>query len=113
MDIHIRIRGTDLTEAIRSHVARRLRFSLGRFASRLGRVTVRISEVNGPRGGVDKVCRISARLTHSGQVVVQETVDANLRVAIDHATERIGHSCGRELQRLRERGTGTRSMRTG
>jgi ribosomal subunit interface protein len=110
MDVHIRIRGTDLTEAIRSYVERRLRFSLGRFASRLGRVTVRISDVNGPRGGVDKVCRISAKLTQSGQVVVQETVDANLYAAIDHATERIGQSCGREVRRLRERGTG--SIRT-
>ncbi len=110
MEVCVRVRGTDLTEAIRSYVERRLRFSLGRFASRLGRVTVRISDVNGPRGGIDKVCRISAKLADTGQVVVQETADTNLYAAIDHATERIGQSCGRAVQRLRERGTG--SIRT-
>ena len=111
MDVHIQIRGTDLTEAIRNYVERRLCFSLGRFASRLGRVSVRIADVNGPRGGVDKACRISVKLVHSGETVVQETVDANLYVAIDHATDRIGQTCGRDLRRLRERGTGIRSKK--
>ncbi len=111
MDVHIQIRGTDLTEAFQNYVERRLCFSLGRFAGQIGRVSVRISDANGPSGRVDKACRIGVKLGRSGQVVVQETVDANLYAAIDHATDRIGQACGRELRRLRERSTGIRSKK--
>ena len=111
MDVHIQIRGTDLTEAMRSYVERRLCFSLGRFASRVGRVSVRISDIDGPRGRVDKACRIDVKLADSGEIVVQETVDTNLYVAIDHATDRIGQTCGRALRSLRGQGAGIRSKK--
>ena len=47
MDAEIRILSTNLTEALQSYIERRLRFSLGRFGGRVGRVRVRISDVNG------------------------------------------------------------------
>jgi len=111
MDVHIQIRGTGPTEDIRSYVERRLCFALSRFASRLGRVSVRMTDVDGPHGGVEKSCRIQVKLVHSGQTVAIETVDASPYAAIDHATDRIGHSCGRELRRLRERDPWIRSKK--
>jgi len=48
MDADIRILSTDLTEALQSYIERRLHFSLGRFGRRVGRVRVRITDVNGP-----------------------------------------------------------------
>lgn len=112
MDVQINIRNADLADALRAYVERRLHFALGRFIGRLGRVKVQISDINGPRGGVDKSCRISAELLPGRRLVLQEAVDANLYVAVDNATERIGRSFGRKLARDRELRSAGESVRT-
>jgi putative sigma-54 modulation protein len=83
-----------------AHVERRLRFALTRFNGRIGRVNVYLADQNGPRGGVDKTCRIVVRLRDGGDVVA-EVSDVDWEVAVDRATTRIGHSTGRELARRR------------
>lgn len=103
MDMEIRILSIDLTGALQSHIERRLRSSLGRFGGRVGRARVRITDVNGPRGGPDKSCQISAELLPSGVTLLQEATDANLYAAIGRATEGIGRSFARALGRNRER----------
>lgn len=103
MDTDIRILSTDLTEALQSYIERRLHFSVGRFGGRVGRVRVRIADVNGPRGGADKSCHISAELLPSGKTLLQQAVDANLYAAIGRATEGIGRSFARAVGRTRER----------
>ena len=103
MDTDIRILNADLTEALQSYVERRLHFSLGRFGRRVGRVSVRITDVNALRGGADKVCQVTAELLPSGGTVIQEAVDADLYAAIGRATEGIGHSFARAVERNRER----------
>ena len=103
MDTDIRILSTDLTEALQSYIQRRLQFSLGRFGERVGRVRVRITDFNGPRGGVDKSCHVSAELLPSRKTLLQQAVDANLYAAIGRATEGIGQSFARALGRSRER----------
>jgi ribosome-associated translation inhibitor RaiA len=112
MNVEVRIQGADLVGALRSYTVRRLQFSLGRFVGRLGRVRVRISDINGPHGGIDKSCRISAELLPSGRVVRHETVDASLFTAIERATERIGRSLRRQLEREREPRGRRESVRT-
>lgn len=103
MNADIRILSTNLTEALQSYIERRLHFSLGRFGGRVGRVRVRITDVNGPRGGPDKSCHISAELLPSGLTLLQQATDANLYAAIGRATEGIGRSFARALGRNRER----------
>lgn len=110
MEIEIRIQGTDLAEAIRRYAARRIQCALGRFAPRMGRVVLRISDVNGLRGGVDQCCHITAELPAKGQVVVDQ-VDADLFTAIDRASERIGEALRREFQRIRDARTRRESVR--
>jgi len=83
-----------------AHVERRLRFALTRFSGRIGRVQVVLADQNGPRGGIDKTCRIVVRLRDGGDVVA-EVSDVDWEVAVDRATTRIGHSTGRELARRR------------
>src|SRR5512140_3806144 len=102
MQVEVRIKDTDAAEAVRSYATRRIHFALGRFASRVGRVQVRVSDVNGTRGGADQCCHISAERLSSGKVVVEQ-VDANLFVAIDKAAERVGQAFTREIQRVHAR----------
>ena len=58
MNIQIRGIGIPPTAALAAHIERRLAFSLSRFSAQIERVVVRFSDMNGPRGGSDKVCRV-------------------------------------------------------
>lgn len=97
MDVEVRLQSTDLAEVLHAYVERRLRFSLGRLAGRLGRVKVRIVDSSGPRGGVDKSCRIATELLSSGKPVIKEAVDVNLYAAIDHATSALAARLAAEM----------------
>lgn len=110
MEVEVRIQGADLEEAVRKYAARRVRFALGRFASRVGRVLVRVSDINGHRGGVDQRCHIRVDLPSRGQVVLDQ-VDANVFAAIDRASTRIGEAFRRKIQRTRDTRTGRESVR--
>ena len=102
MELKLRVRHADFPETLRAYVERRLGFALGRFANRIGRLTTRIDDVNGPRGGIDKLCCINARLIPTGTVVMH-AVDANAVVAIDRVADRIARAVRRKLQRRRDR----------
>ena len=79
---------------------RRLQFALGRFGPRVQRVMVYLEDTNGPRGGIDKRCRMVARLTPFRDVVV-EGADCELETLIGRTADRLGHSVRRELDRRR------------
>ena len=110
MDVEVRIQSTDAANAIRTYVTRRIRFALGRFASHVGQVVVRVSDINGVRGGVDQCCHISAELLPSRKVVLDQ-IDADLFNAIDRASERVAQAFRREMQRTREARTRRESVR--
>jgi ribosomal subunit interface protein len=101
MTIDVRCRPFELTPALAGHVQRRLRFALGRFAARVAAVRVRLTDDNGPRGGVDKACRVRAHLRGAGLVRVDE-IDADLYAAIDRAAARLSRGVARALDRRDE-----------
>lgn len=88
------------------HIERRLRFALARFQGRIEKVFVFLHDHNGPKGGIDKVCRILVKTRGCGSVIAA-VVDSDWTVAVDRATTRIGHSLGRHIERIREQ-TGSR-----
>jgi ribosome-associated translation inhibitor RaiA len=72
-----------------------------RFICNPSRVPVQVDDVAGAQGTTDTSCRIRAELLTNRCVLSQQAVDANLYVAIDLATERVGRSLGRSLERNR------------
>lgn len=52
MHLEIRAGNVELADAMRLHLERRLRFTLGRFDDRIRKVTVRLKDLNGPKGGL-------------------------------------------------------------
>jgi len=54
----------------REVAVRRLRFVLRRLTWLVPRARVQLADVNGPRGGVDKQCRIELKTADAGTVVV-------------------------------------------
>jgi hypothetical protein len=89
-----------LGEAERDFVQRHVLFALSRFDTRLRRVQVVISDENGPRGNVDRTCRITARLRRLGDVEVSE-IDRDVEACVRRATERIGRAVQRQVEKQR------------
>ena len=80
---------------------RRVRFVMRRLTWLVPRATVQLSDVNGPRGGVDKRCQIHLRTDGRGTVVVT-AMARDWRTALDSALSR----ATRLLLRLWRRGRG-------
>ncbi|HKT32518.1 MAG TPA: HPF/RaiA family ribosome-associated protein [Gammaproteobacteria bacterium] len=109
MPAHIRTTGVEIDQADRDYIRRKLGRKLGKFGSDIERISVRIEDVNGPRGGHDKRCRIKIVLRGLPSIVVEQQ-HAALQAAIDGALSRIGRPVKRRLQRRRvkTRGRGAR-----
>jgi ribosomal subunit interface protein len=102
MRILIKTSDFSLTDALRDHAERRLRFALTFCDDRIRQVTVRLSDINGPRGGIDKCCRLQVIMDGLPEVVIED-IEANMYVAIDRAANRAGRTVRRRLKRRRER----------
>ena len=98
MQIDIKARDFPLTDALRSHAERRLRFALSCCGDHIQRVVIRLSDINGPRGGADKCCHLQVVLGGVPDVVVDDT-EADLYVAIDRAADRAGRTLVRRIDR--------------
>jgi ribosomal subunit interface protein len=99
MQYVIQARDFSLTKSLRNHAERRLRFALACFDNHIQRIVVLLSDINGPRGGVDKRCQLRIVLDGMPDVVIQDT-EADLYVAIDRAANRAGRTLVRKLDRL-------------
>lgn len=100
MNVDIQSLGFPMTEALADHAGRRLRFVLPRHSDRIQRVVVRLGDENGPRGGLDKFCRIQVYLCNAPLAVIEATAP-DLYTAIDRAVDRVGRVVVRHLERSR------------
>ena len=98
MRLIVRSIGFDLTPAMREYTTRRVHLALGRFAPRLRNVHVRLSDVNGPRGGDDKRCLITIIVRGAREVTIED-LHADMFAAIDNAAGRAALSVARRLDR--------------
>jgi ribosome-associated translation inhibitor RaiA len=101
MKVIVRSKQLQVGEPVRAHVERRLEFSLGRFSPQILWAKVQLMDINGPRGGEDKVCRMEVRLLPRGSVFVEDS-DAELLVAVDRAADRAATAIVRALERTRD-----------
>ena len=102
MELSIKTHGLDLSDPLKAYTARRLRFSLGPFVTQLDDVEVRLGDVNGPRGGIDKRCAIKVMLRRFG-VVFARAAGTDVYSTVDRATTRIRSAVSRTLSRRRAR----------
>ena len=86
---HVRLIAVELDNVERAYIRRKLRMKLGTFATSIERISVRMTDMNGPRGGIDQVCNVKVVLSGLPSVVIERR-HAALHAAIDvalHATE--------------------------
>jgi ribosome hibernation promoting factor len=95
---HIRAVGAAVGAEDRAYMRRKLGVKLGKFARAIERVSVRIRDVNGPRGGVDKLCAVKVVLSGLPTVVVEQS-HASLQGAMDAALQRTERAVRRSMQR--------------
>lgn len=96
----IQTQGLELTDGLRDYTQKRLAYALSHSTQHIQRVQVRLIDVNGPRGGVDKRCQIEVHLKGLATVVVED-IETDLYVAIDRAVERMGRTLTRRLGKQR------------
>ena len=87
--------------SLRDQVIRRLRFATRRLGALVPQARVLLEDVNGPRGGIDKQCRIELRGPRLGHLTVSAEADSWQR-AFEQALARISRALGEHWQRLRE-----------
>ena len=99
MQFDIQVRDLPLTRALQNHVERRLNFALSSRYDHIKRILVRLSDINGPRGGNEKCCQLYVLLPGQADVVIADT-QSNLYAAIDRAADRASSAVSRKLARL-------------
>ena len=105
MQVLFKSRHPQATE-LRDLTERRARFVLRRLGWLVPRAEVQMSDVNGPRGGIDKRCQVELRTDGAGSVVVT-SVAGDWRTALDNALAR----AARFLMRMWRRRNDSRRMR--
>ncbi len=102
MLIEIQARDFEVTEALGAYVRRCINKRLSKRSSEIQRIYVWLFDINGPRGGKDKRCRVQVCLPQIQNVIIEDT-RLNLYNAIDRAVVRAGRSVERRLSRLNRR----------
>ena len=100
MNIDMQSLGFPITPALADHARCRLQFALTRRSDRIQRVVVRFGDENGPRGGVDKFCRIQVYLIDAPMAAVED-IGTDLYAVIDRAVDRVGRVVVKHLDRSR------------
>ena len=101
MKIVVRFLGLPPSETLREHCERQALFHLSRFGHDLSSVDIRIRDVNGPRGGVDKQCQVFATGPRLGYATLRELSEDAYR-AVDAALSRLARTVARGLERTRD-----------
>lgn len=101
MRVDIQANGFKLTQGLLQHTQDRLSCDLNWARDHVSCVTIRLSDINGPRGGEDMRAMVQVAIP-GAQAVVVEDVRSDLYVAIDKAMERAGRAVARRVSRGRD-----------
>lgn len=102
MELKIKTKGWSLTEALRNFTELKSENSLGRFSSRVNHIIVRLSDINAHKGGIDKECKIIARMRPSFHVM-SETRDTDMYEAVSRAFEKMAYNISRKTSLIKKR----------
>ena len=101
MNVLIHTKNVITNEFLRRYADRSLKFALDRFSHAVRDVHVFLADSNGPRGGVDKLCRVRVRLFPKGSVVIED-IKEDIISAIDSTAERLRRAVSRQVDRRKQ-----------
>lgn len=98
MRVYLQTQGFELTSAIDAHVRKQLGRHLAGSEDNIIAVDVFLSDINGPKGGIDKKARVCVQLA-SRLTVSFEAIHTDLYRAITVASRKAKHNVKRILRR--------------
>lgn len=100
MKIDIRTRHLELSAEASEEVRHRIRSALDRLSLAIDTVDVTLTDINGPRGGADKQCRLRVRGPSIPRIVI-EHVGHDTIATVTAAAERTQQAVVRRMARRR------------
>ena len=101
MHIVTHVIGFEVTNGNIQFLHRRLHLALDRLGDSVRRVVVRLSDVNGHRGGIDKRCQLQVQLQGAPDVLIKD-VQPDLYLAITRVVDRAARTIARRIGRSRQ-----------
>lgn len=98
MKLSIRARDFEWTPELRSQVERNIEFAVDRYKEQMSDVSVYLADLNGPKGGVDKLCQITANLRGRSKPILILEKAAEILPAVYRATRRLGNRLAKSIQ---------------
>ena len=100
MLVHIQSRHFSLSAALNKYVKTKLQVMLGKYEAKIISLNVSLFDINGPKRGEDKCCKIIVKIivkiNGTSSIVVQETA-ADLYDAINTCSRRARRAVKRQL----------------
>jgi putative sigma-54 modulation protein len=100
MKIDITMQQSGLNKKISRKITRKARLALCRFNTSIQAVTIRITDTNGPKGGIDMQCVVSMKLISVGELVVHGE-GGDIFSAVNQCLSRADRVISRSLERRR------------
>lgn len=94
MNLRILTKRLTLTDEAKDRIERRVYFALGRFVGRIRSVDLTVAIDNGPRGGVDKRCKIHVKGRGTRDVIIEGRGD-DVRSLVDRTADRASRAVAR------------------
>jgi ribosomal subunit interface protein len=98
MVFEIRTRGFTLTSALAEAIELRSRAIKASWQDQLTRLDISLSDANGPKGGVDKVCKVRCELAGS-ETLFAESMALDMYDAIHNSFDKIKRRINKQLKR--------------
>ena len=92
--------GIEASEALREYIMERLDSALNRAQNSIHYITVRLTDLNGSKGGLDKRCLINVKLPGRPHIIITE-IAPDIDSAIDRAAYRASLAVGRVISRAK------------
>lgn len=100
MKLTIRARHLELTPETHDAIRHRIESAFRRLSPWIRSVAVTLTDLNGPKGGADKHCRVRARGSSMASVVVDQ-VGVDIHATVSLAAERAKQAVLRKVVRRR------------
>lgn len=89
MNVRMHSSTVPLSLGLRQHIERKLAQALGHMSHIVQSIRVTLEDVNGRRGGNDKMCKVLVTIPH-GRTIVCRSLSADAYQAISDALDRVG-----------------------
>lgn len=98
MNIKFQAKTCKINTVLKSHIRKKLSTALSAFEDRFQMVIVRLSDINGPRGGDDQRCQVQLILNGMPDIIVEDTQD-NMYAAIHKSIKKLKQTFKSKIKR--------------